>query len=200
MLKKLININFLLVLLFFLSSCSVYKVAYDYQPPKTQRGLSCIQGCQTQLNQSRLRCSQQYQRCSKKAEIQAKKNLPVLLSNYPSQLESWLRERERYERDLDWYEFRLDMAEARRDRYLDHCENKGKKRCQSRLGYPVLPYSRPTFNLPRPNKPTLENETARLRKQNCSQNCGSQSNYRLCYTSCGGVVTSKKVCVKNCSQ
>ncbi len=190
---------------FVLSSCGpVYKVAHDYKPPSSSRGLNCINGCQSKLTQCNRQCSVKFSQCSINAERQAKQLLPGLLQAYPNELERWLEAKEKYQRDLDWYEYRRDMAEARRDRYLSHCIDKGKKRsaCVGSYGrlYDTFPYySRPTFNTPRPKKPTLAKEAAKLRKLNCDKTCGCESKYRLCYTSCGGVVKSKKICVKNCS-
>ena len=201
MIKRLLQIIWIVLASSLLFSCSpTYKIAHDFTPPSTKQGLKCISGCQSKLNQCNLRCSNQYRQCSVRAEQQAKKELPAQLQAYPQELEIWLNERARYERELDWYEFRVDMAEARYDRYLDRCLAKGKKRhdCRDSFSYRSLPYERPSFNLPRPKKPTLASLTNKIRKRSCSLNCGCQSNYRLCYTSCGGIVKSKKICVKNC--
>lgn len=190
-------------LLFSISSCSpVYKVAHDFQPPSTPKGLSCLRGCQAKLKQCNQQCGMQYQQCSVKANAQAKKNLPKLLREYPQKLEQWLNARDRYQRDLEWYEFRLEMAEVRRDQSISHCIKQGKKRksCSSSYPHPLtnFSYSRPSFNTPRPKRPTLNGEASRIRKLSCNTNCGCQSSYRLCYASCGGVVKSKKICIKNC--
>ncbi len=201
MITRLFKIIVMLLVSSLILSCSpTYKIAHDFTPPSTKRGLSCISGCQNKLNQCNLQCSNQYRQCSLRAEQQAKKQLPALLQAYPHELEIWLNERARYERDLDWYQFRVDMAEARYDRYLDRCLAKGKKRhtCRNSFSYRNVPYERPTFNIPRPKKPTLASLTDKIRKSSCSLNCACQSDYRLCYTSCGGVVKSKKICVKNC--
>jgi len=203
--KKVIKIFMIICIPLIVSSCGpVYKVAHDYKPPSSTRGLQCIQGCQSRLNQCNQQCSSRYNQCAIRAEQQAKKLLPGLLQAYPQELELWLNAKEKYQRDLDWYEYRRDLAEARRDQYLAHCLNKGKKRkaCMGSYGrlYGSFPYSRPTFNIPRPKKPTLATEAAKLRQLNCDKECGCESKYRLCYASCGGTVKSKKVCIKNCGK
>ena len=202
-LPKIIKLFILFLMLPLLSTCSSYKIAYDFTPPKTKQGLVCIQQSQSQLNQCNNRCYYQYQRCLKTSQNQAQKELPSLLKEYPLQLESWLNEREQYRRDLDFYELRMDLAEARRETYLGHCMKQGtkKSKCTSRRAYiRLLPsMSRPQFNLSRPVKPTLSSVTTRARAQNCSQSCGCQANFRLAYASCGGAVKSKKVCIKNCN-
>ncbi len=201
--KRLIVPAFILSLFFslFLSSCSpVYKVAYDLKPPTSKTGLICLKGCQAQQKQCKLQCTRRYQQCSLKAAQQAKKLLPGLQYEYPQKLKIWEAAKLRYERDLDWYEFRRDMAEARHERYLNSCLEKGKKRssCFNHYAYDPFIYERPSFNLPRPVRPTLASVTAKIRELKCSQKCGCQSKYRLCYSSCGGTVKSKKVCIKNC--
>ena len=186
-----------------LSSCSpVYKVAHDYSPPTSIKGLACLSGCQSKLNQCNLQCGRQYTQCSAKAEQQAKRKMPSLLQAYPEKLETWLDAREDYRRDLDWYELQLDILESRRERHLHHCMKGGKKKHSCHSSFDKhnrhLSYDRPYFNLPRPIKPTLTVESNKIRKLTCTNKCGCDSNYRLCYTSCGGVVKSKKICIKNC--
>lgn len=185
----------------FLVSCSpVYKVAYDFQPPKSQQGLSCLKGCESQQKQCDLNCNRQYSQCAKNAQSEAKKLLPSLLAAYPEKLEIWLLARDAYERDLDYYEFQRDLYESRRYRYLDRCEKSGKKRKHCIKTYrPSLFYpERPVFSLPRPIKPTLQSVTQNLIRNNCQTSCGCDARYRTCYSSCGGVVKSKRICIKNC--
>ncbi len=203
--KNFLKILLFCSLIFSLSSCGpVYKIGYDYHPPQTTSGLQCIRGCQSQLNQCNSRCSARFNQCSIKAENQAKRNLPRLLIAYPQQLKLWQNSRDQYLSDLDWYEFRHDMAQSRRDFYLENCYRNSKKKseCGSRFSYHhnFLSDDKPSFNIPRPVKPTLVSEAAKIRKLSCSKDCGCKSNYRLCYTSCGGVVSSKKICVKNCGK
>ena len=186
-----------------LSSCSpVYKVAHDYTPPKSQKGLVCLKGCESKLSQCNLQCDRNYSQCSAKAEQQAKKNLTGLLQAYPKKLEIWLDAQDAYLRDLDWYEFQLDIAESRRLRYIDRCLANGKTKNSCHRSYrglyrPLI-HDRPYFDILRPRKPTLASETARIRKLSCTKDCGCDSKYRLCYSSCGGVVKTKKICIKNC--
>lgn len=202
--KHFSRILLFIFLSYLLSSCApVYKVAHDYQPPASASGLSCIRGCQSQLNQCNNQCSVQFNQCSIKAEQQAKKLLPGLLQAYPQQLEIWLNARDQYQRDLSWYELRRDLAESRRERYLDHCLKEGKKEksCRGSFGYRHhFSRNRPTFNISRPQKPSLATESAKLRQLSCSKECACDSKYRLCYTSCGGVVKSRKICIKNCGK
>jgi hypothetical protein len=196
---KLIIISLLTLLL---GSCSpVYIVDHDLEPPKTANGLSCLKGCQSQLNQCDLQCNTEFSRCSIKAKQQAKKLLPGLLKAYPNQLQLWRSARSQYRRDLDWYEFQSRIDYSRRQSYLRHCIKQGKNKhsCRNRYGHNShYYYDRPSFNILRPVQPTLASETTKLVKTSCHKECSCKSKYRLCYTSCGGVVKSKKICIKNC--
>ena len=127
-LLRIKKIFLIMILAPLLSTCSSYKIAYDFTPPKTKQGLICVQQSQSQLNQCNNSCYYQYQQCLKSAQNQAKRELPQRLKEYPLQLESWLNEREQYRRDLDFYELRMDLAEARRETYLDRCMKEGEKR------------------------------------------------------------------------
>ena len=186
----------------FLSSCApVYKIGHDLIPPKTKGGLACVTGCQSKLQQCNVGCARQFKQCGYESELKAKRSLPRLLKEYPQQLEIWLNEREAYRRELDFYEFRLDMAESHRDLYYASCIKKGTKHRDCERSYGGHIYSdldRPYFNKPRPVKPTVELETARIKKSTCSTNCACEPSYRACFSSCGGVVKSKKICIRNC--
>lgn len=191
---------------FMLNGCAArYKIAYDYKPPSTRAGLNCLSRCQQQFQQCNSGCRTQFQQCGLKAARQAKINLPGLNAAYPLQLEAWLNAKASYERELDRYEFYRFMAQSRHDRFVNHCMKGGKKKgACDRIYlhdpyYSDFAYTRPHFSMPRPVKPTLALETQRLKKASCSNNCACDRSYRLCYTSCGGVVKSKKVCVKNCN-
>ena len=204
------NLNFKLFLFalvlssVWLSACSKYEVAYDFTPPSSKQGLVCLSGCQKQLTQCNQQCSMQYRNCSASAQQQAKRNLPGLKAAFPREMKIWLNAKARYESELDWYELQYAIASLRRDRYVDHCMGKGNKRKACHRIYrhdlhdPYLSLNRPYFDIPRPVKPTFVSETLRIKKATCSTNCGCDKNHRLCYASCGGVVKSKKVCVKNC--
>lgn len=198
---KILRVLLLVLFVPLLSTCSSYKVVYDYKPPITPEGLSCVGRAQSQLTQCNTQCSHQFHNCARKAELQARKILPQLLKEYPQKLELWLNERESYRRDLSYYELRVTMLESRQDRFLDRCEKDGMKRskCRRHHSFPSIYLDRPSFTKSRPIKPTLASETNRIRKLTCNANCGCENNFRMSYASCGGVVTSKKVCTKNCN-
>ncbi len=185
-----------------LSSCGpVYKIGHDLTPPTSSSGLACVSGCQSKLQQCSVGCTRQFKQCGFESELKAKRLLPSLLNEYPQQLEIWLNEKEAYRRELDFYEFRRDLAESHRDLHFSRCENKGKKKRSCINSYRVHPFSdldRPYFNKVRPVKPTVEREAARIKKASCSNNCACDSHYRACFSSCGGVVKSKKICIRNC--
>jgi hypothetical protein len=160
-----------------------------------------VSGCQSKLQQCNVGCARQFKQCGFESELKAKRLLPELLKEYPQQLESWLDEREAYRRELDFYEFRRDLAETHRDLHFSSCKKSGKKKsscANSYVGHPFSDLDRPYFNKVRPVKPTVEREAARIKKASCSNNCACDSHYRACFSSCGGVVKSKKICIRNC--
>ena len=176
MLKSLMILITTVFVALLLSSCGpVYKIGHDLTPPKSASGLACVSGCQSKLQQCNVGCARQFKQCGYKAELKAKRLLPELLKEYPHQLEIWLNEKEAYQRELEFYEFRRDLAETHRELYYTNCKKSGKKRSLCAKSYIAHPYSdldRPYFNKARPVKPTLESETARIKKASCSSNCG----------------------------
>lgn len=204
MLKVILKQLFIILVAVFLSSCGpVYKIGHDLTPPTSTRGLACVSTCQSKLQQCNTGCARQFKQCGFEAELKAKRLLPELLKEYPQQLEVWLNEREAYRRDLDFYESRRDLAESHRDLYFANCKKSGKKKsscANSYVGHRFSGLNRPYFNKARPIKPTVEREAARIKKATCSNNCACDSHYRACFSSCGGVVKSKKICIRNCGE
>jgi len=200
--KSLITSSVIVLFAIFLSSCGpVYKIGHDLTPPKTKTGLACVSGCQSKLQQCNVGCARQFKQCGYEAELKAKRQLSELLKEYPQQLEIWLIEREAYRRELDFYEYRRDLAESHRYQYFANCKKQAKKIGACRKSYGGHPYSdldRPYFNIPRPVKPTIERIAARIKKSTCSTNCACEPSYRTCFSSCGGIVKSKNICIKNC--
>ena len=90
----------------------------------------------------------------------------------------------------------------RRDQYRmmhEACRASGKEREEC----PALPHFRqsdhpidPGF---KPQAPTLEAETKRIRDNTCQTDCQCDTAYRSCYSSCGGGVKPFPICVKNCN-
>lgn len=204
MFKSLMILITTIFVALLLSSCGpVYKIGHDLTPPTSTSGLACVSGCQSTLQQCNVGCARQFNQCGFEAELKAKRLMPELLKEYPQQLEIWLNEKEAYRRELDFYEFRRDIAESHRDLYYENCKNSGKKKslCTKRyISHPFSDLDRPYFNKERPVKPTLEHEAASIKKATCSNNCACDSHYRACFSSCGGIVKSKKICIRNCSE
>ncbi len=200
--KNTFLLIFLLPLVLFLSSCGpVYTIGHDLTPPTTTSGLACVSGCQSKLQHCNVGCARQFKQCGYESELKAKRLLPSLLREYPQQLEIWLNQRDAYRRELDFYEFRADLAETHRELYFSSCKKAGTNISACEKNYSGHIYSslnRPYFNKARPIKPTVEREAAKIKKATCSNNCACDSNYRACFSSCGGVVKSKKICIRNC--
>lgn len=193
----------LLFSVWLLSGCAPqYETRYEFTPPSSTSGLTCLNRCEVQARTCNLQCHLQYNQCSVKAEEQAKVELPVKLREYDAQLATWEREKERYEADLRFYAMELRQRELQRDLYRLSCDRDGKT-SNSCLHYQRLMSGMPVIYEPRrpnkmPEKPTLSSETARIRDLTCSNECQCDMQYRQCYTSCGGAVKPYQFCVENC--
>ncbi|QQZ30773.1 hypothetical protein HMY34_19555 [Thiothrix subterranea] len=192
-----------LISLWLLSGCAPqYETRYEFTPPTSTGGLSCLNRCETQTRTCNLQCNLQYGQCSAKAEQQAKAELPAKLSEYDTRLAAWQRERERYETDLRFYEMELRQRELQHDLRRLTCDRDGKESA-SCLHHHSLLNGMSSLNEPRrpdnmPEKPTLTSETVRIRELICSSECQCDTQYRQCYTSCGGAVKPYQFCVENC--
>jgi hypothetical protein len=194
---------FLLAGFWFLTGCAPqYETRYALTPPTSTGGLACLQGCEAKSRSCNLQCSQQYGQCSTRAEQQASNELPERVKEYDSKLAAWQQEMNRYETELRFYEMELHQREMQEDLRRLTCERDGKESASCRDHHARLhalsPLSTPDRPGSAPEKPTLANESARIRDLTCSNECQCDDQYRLCYSSCGGTVKPYQFCVQNC--
>lgn len=188
----MLRVGLLSGLVLFLSACSpVYEISYDYTPPSSKQGLQCLTQCNAIRKQCDNKCQAEYQRCAVDAEAEAKRLMPGLVAAYENAYDSWLFERRLYRWNVDRYHFN-------RLHFTDRCMKNGNTRSacystfQGRFGY------EPYFNDFEPRRPSYSRTLAQIKEKRCSKECGCEKSYRLCYTSCGGTVNTRKTCVKNC--
>ena len=199
------TISMVVLSVFFLNACSSpqYKIVYEYSKLSDKEGLSCLNSCYVDEKNCKSQCEQHYQQCATNARDDAE--------------ESYLDKQKAYEVDLREYDYELEHFYSIQYRYRDRKENLDKRlkiyskicnnskdkdahelacsevrqinRKLDHLKKPVKPR--------KPNAPVLKNEISQFQSL-CSKSCDCESSYRNCYTSCGGTVTTRRVCVNNC--
>ncbi len=129
----------------------------------------------------------------------ANKTLPAALSEYTHQLETYTAQQERYYAEKREREYELKNLEMDYDVYSEKCA-KDKLYCdrkkEIKRNLRSLKYSNVKSPI-RPDKPTLATETVRHQAR-CTTACGCEALYDSCYTSCGGRIIPRQICVSNC--
>ena len=176
-----------LILLIFLEGCSpVYKVVYDYIPPKDKNVQKKLAKCYKDKKSCVKKCSQDFLKCQKNAQIEAQKEYQQKLKEYNQKLSLYnynLRKKEELEERVSYYK---DICNSKHDRYA----------CAKALNYESdlkeLKY------LYKPIQPDKFQIYQNLINTSCQKECRCEDLFRSCYISAGGEVTSHKVCIRNC--
>ena len=182
--KKFINfIIFLLVL----QGCSpVYKVVYDYTPPKSKSSQQKLMKCYSDKKICLLKCSKSYQSCKQKAKFLTQDEYNQKLKEYEERLSIYkrkLRKKEELEERVTFYK---DVCQVKHDKYACLKEHTFKSKLNE-LRY-----------LYRPIKPNKSEIFENVVRESCQINCGCEDLFRSCYIANGGIVSSHRVCIKNC--
>ena len=173
-------------LLIFSACTSKYKTLYTYSQPVLQTQKDCIETCAQKRTICRSICKSNFDICRLKAVKIAKKQYQKKLQNYYKALETYANQAQMNNLENELY-FYNDFYYPGRG-----------------YGYwgPFGPYwawnPRPMYTIQKPVKPSLQQEIQRVELQECQIDCKCQTSYDKCFTSCGGKITSKKICIQNC--
>lgn len=205
---RLLTLPFLLL---GLGGCGpVYELRDHYSPPLDPVGQECIRGCETQRNGCRLDCSRAYSSCAREADIEAKEAYSRALEVYAAEIETYGAEQALYDRDYQEYRDRKAELDQAHDRAKQRCRQREPKACaeedrlddqRDRLRDDYYGTGGPLNQTPEaPDKPSLSEETARVRALRCESECGCQESFKACYIGCGGQVETLRYCLENCDE
>lgn len=199
MIKKLC----LVAIALLLSACSTprYQVVYDFEPPADSRAYTCTQACYQDQKTCQRDCSGSYDACITasrdiaEAEYQSKLALhDQALDDYYADHQDYLVQQELFEAKHQLLLNQLDQA-----RHRCHREGQGSYACKRarELDEELSQRHEPTEPL-RPPTPSLNDEVKRARS-GCTRSCDyCDEQFRSCYSSCGGRVSTRRVCVAHC--
>ncbi|OOZ35751.1 hypothetical protein [Solemya velesiana gill symbiont] len=198
---------FVLVAASLLTACGGprYQLVHDFIPPEDKAGRACLMACFEDKKGCGYDCEKRCHFCLEDARYDAEKSFDETYDAYHRDLREYSIDLELYYSELESYQDRKVELERKIKVLSRLCGNVKDKEardlvCSSRndvrrdlrqLKKPVKPR--------KPSEPTLEHEIARLQGA-CSKECGCDERYRTCYTSCGGTVIQRKVCVSNCDE
>ena len=199
------------VLLLALGGCGpVYELRDHYTPPLDPAGQQCIRGCEEQHSGCRLDCGHAYSACALEADEEAKEAYSRALEVYAAELETYGAEQALYDRDYQDYRDRKGELDQAYDRAKQRCRQQQPKACKEedrlddrrdRLRNDYYGTGGPLNQAPEaPDKPSLSEETARVRALRCESECGCQDGFKACYLGCGGQVETLRYCLENCDE
>ncbi len=177
----------LLFALLFLSACTPkYRTVYNYVTPQDTQAQACVKTCKEKLATCKALCKSNFDICAKRAEKIAKARYEKRLQNYYKALEEYTRQMEMYnlERELFWY-----------DDFYYYRHGFG---FYSPFGARLMIGPSPVYTVPKPVKPNLQQEIIQTQLKECRIDCRCLEAYDDCFQSCGGKITKKKICIKNC--
>lgn len=173
-----------LALLAGVAACATprYQTSYRYEAPAGVEGQACVQRCDAALAGCQAKCGVAYQSCLKTLE-------PQVEARYSQALERYAAELDRYRLDLQHYEAQLWDYQMWLGWHHDPWW------VGQRWPYPW--YGTGYLGAP-PDKPSRDQVMARLRQEQCDQDCACLSGYDRCFLGCGGRQISETRCVENC--
>ena len=125
-------------------------------------------------------------------------------------METYGAEQALYDRDYKEYRDQKSGLDRAYDRARQHCRQGVSKSCaeknrlddeRDRLRDDYYGAGGPLRSEPAaPNKPSLSEETTRVRALRCENECGCQDGFKACYISCGGQVETLRYCLENCEE
>ncbi len=193
---------FAIFCLFVFTGCGPkYIVKNSYIPPSSQSGKQCVNKCEEHLRDCRTNCEINYNNCISSAFDRAKKIARISEQNYRKRYNKYLRKLDEYNyRMVDWQN-EYDQNSRDLQYFRDRCiKDKDKYACdrENDLRYVVKTLLRNKPHKPKHPKKLSFNDILLQQQNMCQKDCGCQSDYNVCFTSCGGEIISKRICVENC--
>lgn len=189
--------------LFFLLLCSACAPRYEtqtiYQYPDNYRP-QCFKNCKNNLFQCEKKTLNIYNKCMNEANRRSKDIFNYEMKKYKANLNNYLAKEKLYQSQKKSYQAKFDDLKTDEKYFSEKCNQTDKFACEKlvnikhaldKLSSPLSPIKN------KPEAPSF-NEIIKIQSQYCHQTNICQQEYNACFTSCGGKVIYKQVCVENC--
>ncbi len=189
------------VFLLFLISCSTspeYRIEKLYIDGKTD----CVKKCYIEKQNCEEKCEIQYQTCQKNAYKRAKDIYLVLEEKYYEKLKIYERLYREYLTKYDSWFSRYSMVFDTYQYYRNRCQKDSKDRYSCDIYRQInseLDHLR--FLKPTPPEKPIPPDFKKILKQEksiCTKDCKCDQKFDICFSTCGGKIDIKKICIKNC--
>ncbi len=199
--KYLSPIFLLIIFLFSCSTSPEYKIEKLYLDGNKE----CIKTCQTKKLKCEKQCKSEYEKCINTAYKRAKETYNILVKQYEKELKIYNSLFDKYLHEYDQWFSKYSLIFDSYQYYRDRCQ-KDKKDSYSCYKYNQLKSELEHLRYLKPyppNKPTPPDFKKILQdeKNNCINRCSKcEEQFDICFTTCGGKISIKKICVKNCDK
>ncbi|NOX16066.1 MAG: hypothetical protein GXP61_08600 [Epsilonproteobacteria bacterium] len=178
-----------------------YVLQKHYITPKNMNFEKFSQECSSNRAICQDTCRANLDSCLSRAYDRAKNILVVSNKNYEKKYQRYLARmndynfniidwQSRYDKDYrDWQYFR-DICRKKNDRYA--CDR------EDDLRYIVKNEIRNRPKEPKEPRSASFEEILSTQQKVCTQNCGCQEDFDICFTKNGGIIKSNKECIENC--
>ena len=191
--------------LFFLLLCSACAPRYEtqtiYQYPDNYRP-QCFKNCKTNLFQCEQKSLNIYNQCMDKANARSKELYEYEIKKYNANVHNYAVKEKRYQQQKEAYQVKFNDLSSDKKYFSERCNKNDKFACEKlvNINYALNKLSAPLSPIKnKPQAPSL-NAILKTQAQHCQQHNICQQEYNACFTSCGGKVIYKQVCVGNCDK
>jgi len=193
----------LIGILLLLSACSTprYQLVYDFDPPAGGNGAACIQACYQDQKNCQLACTGNHDACLARSQEIAEEEYRSKLAMHDQAVQDYYADQKAYETQRALFDAEQKLLQNQLDQARHRCkrEGHGSYACQrTREVEKEMSEQQAPLEPARPPQPSLNDEIKRA-QLTCNRNCNyCEETYRTCYTSCGGKVSARRVCVADC--
>lgn len=199
------RVALLTILMLILTGCgSKYQlVKQRHAPPINASSSACLQECRRQNSACTNNCSSRFNACLDEQKQRAEADWPNQLELYNAQLQTYYAEKSLYDQETAKVDAQKNFLIKKHNMYKRKCHNSEfnsavycKEAESARLRLRSLASDYPD----KPQKPTkrsLRQLTSEYQRR-CSQECGCEKLFDICFESCGGTIETKRICISGC--
>ncbi len=180
------------------TSCSPkYRLEKIYIPSKTDQ--TCIEKCRKEKYRCEKECLKQRDRCLKDALLKAKKIYTYQKQIYREKLKRYFKQYDRYITEYKLWQDKYLRLNEDYQYYTRKCKI-DKNWCNEKEYYKKLLEDWIRLKPEKPQKPKEPSFREILKQQQslCLKDCCCNTDFDICFQSCGGKIIFKKICIENC--
>lgn len=180
-----------------------YELVKQRQAPVGEAAANCMKECRIENSTCSSNCAAQSNICMDEQKIRATADWPHKLELFNVEMEAYHAQKSSYDQQktknqaeintltntFNTYKYKCKSAVFNRSAYCAQAETARLQLLSALSDTPKEPK--------KPKKLSLAQLTSEY-QESCSQECGCESTFDMCFQTCGGTVETKRVCVSGC--